>query len=163
VDPNLYIRGDGIFLLVYVNNISMLNLRMEVGTKAGIEVKAKLSEKYKIMDLGPARQFVGIEIHCDSTSTSLSLMTCINTKLKQFDMQSAYVAMTRINPNVMLGLAQHREEKELEDIKEYQAIVGSLIDIAVATHPDILFAVATLCRYNSHPFTSHMTAAKKVL
>jgi len=34
---------------------------------------------------------------------------------------------------------------------------------ALATRPDISFAVAALCRYNSCPFTSHLTAAKRVL
>jgi hypothetical protein len=34
---------------------------------------------------------------------------------------------------------------------------------ALATQPDISYAVAALSRYNSRPFTSHMTAAKRVL
>jgi len=34
---------------------------------------------------------------------------------------------------------------------------------ALATRPDISYAVAALSRYNSRPFTSHMTAAKLVL
>jgi len=37
------------------------------------------------------------------------------------------------------------------------------MNIALATRPDILFAVAALSRYNSKPFTSHLTAAKRVL
>jgi hypothetical protein len=35
--------------------------------------------------------------------------------------------------------------------------------VALATRPDISFAVAALSRYNSRPFTSHLTAAKRVL
>jgi hypothetical protein len=34
---------------------------------------------------------------------------------------------------------------------------------ALATGPDISYAVAALSRYNLRPFTSHMTAAKRVL
>jgi len=34
---------------------------------------------------------------------------------------------------------------------------------ALATRPDISYAVATLSRYNSRPFTSHMTTPKRVL
>jgi len=34
---------------------------------------------------------------------------------------------------------------------------------ALATRPDILYAVAAFSLYNSRPFTSHMTAAKSVL
>jgi hypothetical protein len=59
-NPNLYLRSDGILILLYVDDISMLNPR--VATKAGIEVKARLSEKYKITNLGQACQFLGIDI-----------------------------------------------------------------------------------------------------
>jgi len=51
----------------------------------------------------------------------------------------------------------------LEHITDYQAVVGSLMYAALATWPDISYAVAALSRYNSRPFTSHMAAAKRVL
>ena len=35
--------------------------------------------------------------------------------------------------------------------------------IALATRPDIAFAVSALSHYNSQPRTSHLTAAKRVL
>ena len=34
---------------------------------------------------------------------------------------------------------------------------------ALPTRPDISYAVAAPCRYNSRPFTGHLTAAKRVL
>jgi hypothetical protein len=70
-----------------------------------------------------------------------------------------------MDPNVMLDLAEDQGKKELEqeDITDYQAVVGSVMYPAVATRPDISYAVAALSRYISRPFTSHMTAAKRVL
>jgi hypothetical protein len=70
-----------------------------------------------------------------------------------------------MEPNVNLDLADDRGEKELDkdSVKNYHAIVGSLMYAVLATRPDISYAVAALCRYNSCPFTSHMTAAKRVL
>jgi hypothetical protein len=64
---------------------------------------------------------------------------------------------------VKLDVAEDCGEKELKDIKGYQAIVGSLMYAALATRPDTSFAVAALGRYNSRPFTSHLSAAKRVL
>ena len=49
------------------------------------------------------------------------------------------------------------------DPAEYQAIVGSLMYVALAMRPDISFAVSALSRYNSCPRTTHLTAAKRVL
>jgi hypothetical protein len=168
-NPNLYLRSDGILMLLYVDDVSMLY--PEDATKAAIEVKARLSEKYKITNLGPARQFLGIKIHCEENSTStgpsttisLGQKTFITTILKRFNMQNAHGASSPMDPNVKLDLAEDRGEKELKDIKGYQAIVSSLMYMALATRPDISFAVAALCRYHSSLFTSHLTAAKRVL
>jgi len=159
-DPNVYLRSDGILILLYIDDISMSSA--EAATKAAIEVKAKLSEKYKITNLGPARQFLDIEIHRDDTGISLGQKAYITTILKQFGMEHSHGVSTPMDPNIKLDLAEDRGEKELEDITDYQAVLGSLMYAALATRPDISFAVAALSRYNSRPFTSHMTAAKRV-
>jgi hypothetical protein len=62
-----------------------------------------------------------------------------------------------------LDLAEDWGKKELEDITYYQAVVESLMYAALATWPDMSFADAALSRYNSWPFTHHMTAGKRVL
>jgi len=46
------------------------------------------------------------------------------------------------------------------DRGEYQAIVGSLMYIALATRPDISYTVAAVSCYNLKPFTCHSTAAE---
>jgi hypothetical protein len=137
----------------------------EAATKAAIEVKAKLSEKYKILNLSPACHFLGIEIYRDEIGTGISLgqKAYITTILKRFGMEHSHSVLTPMDPNVKLDLAEDRGEKELENITDYQAVVGSLMYTALATQPDISYAVAALSRYNSRPFTSHMTAAKRVL
>jgi len=81
-DPNLYLHSDGILMLLYVDDISMLY--PEDATKAAIEVKARLSEEYNITNLGPARQFLGIEIHCEENCTSTSTGTGISLGQKAF-------------------------------------------------------------------------------
>jgi len=160
-DPNLYLRSDGILILLNVDNIS--RSYPEAAAKAAIEVKAKLLEKYKITNLSPARQFLSIKIPRDGTRVSLSQTAYITTILRRFDMEHTHGISTPMDPNVRMDLAEDRGEKELEDIIDYQAVVGSLMYAARATRPDISYAVADLSRYNSRPFTSHMTAAKRVL
>ena len=49
------------------------------------------------------------------------------------------------------------------DSAVYQAIVGSLMYAATSTWLDIAYSVGALCRYNAKPYTTHMTAAKRVL
>jgi len=78
-------------------------------------------------------------------------------------MQTAHDVSTPRDPNLSLHLAEVRVETELNDIKGYQAIVGSLINAALATRPNISFAVAAPCQSHARAFTSHLTAANRVL
>jgi len=81
-DPKLYLRSNGIQILLYVDDICMSYPQAAV--KAAMEVKAKLSEKYKIMNLGQTRQFLGIEIYHNKNGTrnSLGQKAYITTILK---------------------------------------------------------------------------------
>ena len=64
--------------------------------------------------------------------------------------------------HVKLDLAEHRKERKA-NFEKYQAIVGSLMYIALSTRRDISFAVSALSRYSSRPLASHLSAAKRVL
>jgi len=104
VDPNLYLPSEGILILLYVDDISMSY--PEAAAKAAIEVKAKLSEKYKITNLGPARQFLSIEIHRNSTGVSLGQKAYIITILRRFGMEHTHDVLTPMDPKVKLDLAE---------------------------------------------------------
>ena len=76
-------------------------------------------------------------------------------------MENAHNTLTPLDNKVQLDLTEP-DEGEVNP-REYQAIVSSLMYIALATTPNISFAVAALSRYNSKPYTTHLTAAKRVL
>jgi len=65
--------------------------------------------------------------------------------------------------NVKLDLAEDRYERDPNDMNGYEAIVRSLMFAELATQPKMSFAVAALCQYNSHCFTTHLTAGMRVL
>ena len=165
-DPNLYARTDGILMLLYVDVISMWYL--EDATNATIEVKGMVPETYKITLPSPARQFLGSAIHRVENSTStvttinLSQKAFITINLKRFNMRNAHGALTPMNPDVKLDLVEDQGEKELKDIKGYQAIVGSVVYAALATWSGISFAVASHCQFNFRQFTSHLTVVRRV-
>jgi len=160
-NPNPYLQSDGILILVYVHDISMSYPKAM--TKAAIEVNAKLSEQFKITQLGPARQFLGIVMHHNGTRVSLRQKTYIATILRRFGLEHTHSVSMPMDSNIQLDLVEDWGEKELEDITDYQTVMGSLMYTALATRPDISYAVAALSRYNARPFTSHMTTAQRVL
>jgi len=49
------------------------------------------------------------------------------------------------------------------DQKLYESIIGSLLYLAVATRPDIAYAVEVLSKFNFCPTVTHLIAAKRVL
>jgi hypothetical protein len=98
-DPIIYLRSNGILILFYINIIS--RSYPEAATKATIELKAKLSEKYKIMNLGLARQFLGIEIYLEANGTGISLgqKAYITMMLKGFCMEHSHGVTKPMDPN----------------------------------------------------------------
>jgi hypothetical protein len=137
----------------------------EASTKAAIKFNAKLSATLKIANLCPARQLRVIEIHHNDTGISLGKTAYIATILRRFGKENTHGASTPMDPNVQVDLAENPGEKDLEqgDITDYQAVVESVMYAALATRPDISYAVVALSRSNLRPFTSHMTAGKRVL
>jgi len=132
----------------------------EATSKAALVVKAKHPDKYKKTNLSPSHQFLGIEIRHDGTVVTLRKTGDITTILRRFGIEHTPSVRTPIGPNLKLDMSKDWGEKELEDITDYQAVVRSLMYSALATWPDILYAVAAHSHYNSRPFTIHMTADK---
>jgi len=76
-------------------------------------------------------------------------------------MQDANTVSTPLCNKTRLDAIPANEKRA--DIALYQSIVGSLMWAALGTRPDIAYAVAALSRCTTNPYTTHMTAAKRVL
>jgi len=109
----------------------------EAATNAAVKVTAKLSAKYNITNLGAARKRLGIEIRHNGAWVRLGQKGYITAILRRFGMEHTHSVSTPMDPNVKFYLADDWGEKALDDITDYQAIVGSLMYAALATGPDI--------------------------
>jgi len=113
-------------------------------------------------NLGPAKRFLGLDItRLPDGSILLSQQIYINSILKRFGMEDANTAPTPLCHKTRLDIEMSTDREA--DAAVYQSITGSLMYTATSTRPDIAYAVAALCRYNSKPYVTHMTAAKLVL
>ena len=56
---------------------------------AAVEIRPKLAAKYKIANLGTAKQFLGIQITNDDDGIALSRNAFISAILKRFGMEEA--------------------------------------------------------------------------
>jgi len=160
-DHNLYICNQGVMLLLYVDDIQLLYV--ESAKSRAIDVKESLMHQYKMKNLGPVKQFLGLEINrLPDGSVTLSQQSYINTILHRYVMENANMVNMPMDYKTRLDNVSNNANAEANQA-QYQSIVGSLMYAVQATRPDIAFAIAVLSRYLLKPYKMHMTAAKRVL
>jgi hypothetical protein len=158
-DPCLYMikhQGELVYLLVHVDDC------LVVGTSTGVQyAKDVLKSLFDIKDMGPVSLFLGLDVVRDRAAHKLWLgqPRYIDSMLKQFGMADC---KPRVAP-LDTGLQLDRDGEPLEADTPYNALVGSLLYLAMCTRPDIAHAVGMLSRFVSEPRANHWQAAKSVL
>jgi hypothetical protein len=124
--------------------------------------KQLMKTMFEIKDMGKASYFLGMTItrHSDG-GYSLDQPRYVLDMLTRLQMaDDCRPACTPIH----VGLKLSRYDGELlPPDHQYQALVGSLIYLAVNTRPDISHADGIFSRFMAYPTTSHWEAAKHVL
>ena len=115
-----------------------------------------------MVDLGPARCILGMNIDTTESGSALYQTSYIESLLWCFKMTDAYGVDTPIDTHESLDIAANDTDKTT-DQTEYLAIVGLLMYAAIGSCPDISYAVGLLCSCNANPYTRHLTAVKRVL
>ena len=161
-DPCIYRSDEGgeiFYLGVYVDDIILAG-RSEDQVK---EVKAALSQKFEIKDMGKLHHFLGISVVQNEQSKTVWIGQPAYTKnvLTKFGMQDC----TPVNTPVDIGskLETTSDEDEHTDQQQYQSAIGSLMYLAVSTRPDISYALGNLAKFSSKPSKKHWSTIKRVL
>jgi len=124
-------------------------------------VREGLKAAYKMSDIGPVSSVLGIKVDKVDRGFALSQGHYIDTVLERFDMSDCRPEPTPI----AVGTKLVAEGVKLgpDDARQYQALIGCLMWIALSTRPDISFAVSALSRFNGSPTEMHFKVAKRVL
>jgi hypothetical protein len=80
--------------------------------------------------------------------------------MRKYKLQDCKTVSTPMDLNIKL--VKDDGYSKPVDVVQYQSMVGSLIYAAIATRPDIAYAVAALAKFNSSPTEAHLTAVKRV-
>jgi transposase InsO family protein len=166
-DHGLYIyhRDDvRILMPVFVDDITL------AGTDAAQidSIVLELSQHFKLRDLGPTTQLLGMEIHRDRPNHRLYLSQSqhIANLLQEHGLQDCKPVSTPLNPGSRLSTSMSpQNDAEVSEMRQcpYVSVVGSIMYLAVTTRPDIAYAAGVLARFNSNPGPAHWQAAKHVL
>jgi Reverse transcriptase (RNA-dependent DNA polymerase) len=166
-DHGLYIyHRDGVRILmpVFVDDITLA-----CKDSAALDsVIQELSSRFKLRDLGPTTQLLGMEIHRDRPNRTLFLSQSqsITNLVQEHGLQDSKPVSTPLNPGSRLSTSMSPQNAtEAAEMHQYPyiSVVGSLMYLALTTRPDIAYAAGVLARFNSNPGLAHWQAAKHVL
>ena len=126
-------------------------------------LKRWLAANYKMKDLGPCSQFLGMKVERDEERRTISISqeAFINKALTAADMQNCKGVTSPMIVNSKL--AQNPESAaDAELIQLYQSHIGTQMWAYICTRPDLGFSVSTLSRFSSNPTPEHIGAVKRV-
>ena len=157
-DHNHYLSLESIMLL-YVDDILIFCRSLYAVTA----LKKSLSARYSMVDLGEAKQYMGMHIERDRDARTIYLnQTRYITKiLNCFGMQDCKGISTPMEA-AALPPCPIDPAKDINRT-EYQSKVGNVMYAMLGTHPDLAFAVSALSKYNSCRITTQHSAMGRVL
>ena len=116
-------------------------------------------------DLGPSTSLLGVGIERDRSNHRLciSQQHYLEDVLEQFKLGNMHPVSTPLDPGLRLSKDQapqtDSEHSEMSRVP-YSQLVGALMDLAIATRPDIAHLVGALARFSSNPGLAHWKALK---
>jgi hypothetical protein len=122
-------------------------------------VKQLLQKKYKMSDLGLAKQFLGIDIEQLPGSIRLSQAFFIHSVLRRYGLDSCNGVWTPLENRPPL------EFDALNDVDQqlYQSLIGSIMYIMLGTRPDLAYTISALSKFSASAGNDHLIMAKRVL
>ena len=140
-----------------------------IGSRAQLDrVATMFDRKYGITGEGELRWILGMKVTRDyrTRTISLSQESYINSLVERFGLQHATSVTTPLAPGALLTKdrcpATPEEMREVAN-NNYRELVGSLQYAALATRPDISFAISKLAQFLINPGRAHIEAAHRVL
>ena len=129
------------------------------------QLKKSLAERYKMTDLGPCKDYLGTEVHCDLIKRTLTInqRMKIEKLLKEHGMEQCAYASIPIDARIDLEKLDTSYVPDPEEHSVYHSLMGLLNHLTVYTRPDIAYACSKLAQYNSRPNKIHWKALKCML
>ena len=163
-DNSLWVyQKDGVRIIipVFVDDMTLV-----AKSKSDINsVITQLEKHFKLRRLGPIDFLLGVKVERDRPNKTIHLSQKQYTldMLARYNFSGCTPVSTPLNPGTALSEAQcPSTPEEVEEMRSipYISAVGSLLYLAIATRPDIAYAVGLLARFNTRPGKAHWAAVK---
>ena len=161
-DHSLFLnKSRNTWITLYMDDIHLIG-----PDKPYIEtIKEELASHYRIKDLGPSSNYLGLEITRDLESGTLTISQkkYIESVLEAHGMADSKSAPTPMEAGILLEKAESEYKATQEFKTNYQSMLGSIMYIMLQTRPDIAYAISKLSQFSSNPTERHYQALKRVL
>jgi hypothetical protein len=167
-DYCIYVFWDGntiCFLAVYVDDMALLGNDLAVMR----EHKELLGRRFKVKDLGPVKQLLGLAIEYDRDTRTLLLTQTryIDEALERYGVNDGRTHVTPLSSGVKLtkddAPKTEAEIRRARDSFPYQSLIGTLMYAMLGSRPDIAYAVGALSKFCSNFGEVHYLQAMHVL
>jgi Reverse transcriptase (RNA-dependent DNA polymerase) len=131
------------------------------------EFKAGLRKHVEVTDLGPLHWMLGLQIKRDREARTIHISqhAYIDSILQRFNFTDMKPLATPMDTSFRLTTEQApataAEYAAMRHVP-YREAVGALNWAALATRPDIAFAVSTVAKFASNPGPAHWEAVKRI-
>ncbi|RKK17238.1 hypothetical protein BFJ67_g17769, partial [Fusarium oxysporum f. sp. cepae] len=158
-DVGVFIRGTT-YIAVYVDDLLIAGPDKEEIR----QIKAALSKKFEMTDLGPCQYYLGMSVRRDRRNKAifLSQRAYVEKVLREFDMWESKPVTTPLRTSKFQPVPDEYKASETTKLW-YAKAIGSLMYAMLGTRPDIAFAVSLCSRYLGNPTNEHVQAVKRIM
>lgn len=155
------VESGWVYLLLYVDHM----LLAAKGMAEIVKLKAVLSSKFEMKDMGAASRILGIDIKRDRERgvMYLSQANYLSKVVRRFNMHEAKTVNTTIGGHFKLSAVKDVSECIDTEKFPYSSAVGSFMYFMVGTRPDLAYAIGLISRFMSKPGEIHWDAVKWLL
>jgi hypothetical protein len=150
-------KAKNIIICIYVDDLAILS-------PSANDIEAFINEIqrfFKIKNLGPIKEYLGIEITRTKDSLLLNQTKYIDKLLDKYNMSNCNPLSVPLSSKERIEANKGQANKE--DINWFQGLIGSLLFLTLATRVDLTYSVIKLSRFASNPSPQHIALGKKIL
>ena len=157
-DYCLYWKQDGDAVIIVVLYVDDMLICSNAEIKMN-QLKVKLFNEFDMKDLGPVKNFMGIQIERDDDQLLISQSHFIDAILSRFGMTECNPVATPMEAKLKL------EKAESDKITQqpYRELLGCLMYLLIGSRPDICFALNYLSRFQDKASDQHWIHLKRIL
>ena len=163
-DAGVYVHRTKNHIMLFVIYVDD-GLLLSSSTSLLQKKKKQFLERWDSRDMGPAQEYLGIQILRDRQRRTMHLhqIPYVQKVLERFKMTGTQSVRTPLPAGYQPTKAPEDYEAHSELKAKYQSVIGSLMFVMLGTRPDLAFATIKMSQFMANPTEEHLSKAYHIL